>query len=311
MQTQLSNKAPRRVSRTRTAKRPGRRGGAAAAPAPRRAASRRNRHAALIGQATLDPITREFYCQAIRTLLAADVQFLVGGAYAFERYTGIARHTKDFDIFVRPEDVDRTLKVFAAAGYHTERSFPHWLAKAFCGGDFIDVIFASGNGITRVDDDWFAHAVDAEVLGMPLKLTPPEEMIWSKAFILERERFDGADVAHVLRAQAEALDWPRLLDRFGDNWRVLLMHLTLFGFIYPCERDKIPRQVMDALLGRLRDELATPPAAERICQGTLVSREQYLVDVERWGYDDARLRPRGNMTRRDVDHWTAAIDSKD
>ena len=27
--------------------------------------------------------------------------FLVGGAYAFARYTGIERHTKDFDVFVR------------------------------------------------------------------------------------------------------------------------------------------------------------------------------------------------------------------
>jgi hypothetical protein len=92
---------------------------------------------------------------------------------------------------------------------------------------------------------------------------------------------------------------------------VLLSHLTLFGFIYPCERDKIPTRVMEDLLARLQAELQTPPASERVCRGTLVSREQYLVDVERWGYADARLPPRGNLTRQDVDHWTAAIDSKD
>ncbi|HLH26905.1 MAG TPA: nucleotidyltransferase [Chloroflexota bacterium] len=270
-----------------------------------------DRHAALVGQATLDPTTKEFYCQALRTLLQAGVPFLVGGAYAFECYTGIARHTKDFDIFLRPADRHRALEVFDKAGYHTEMTFPHWLGKAFCSGDFIDVIFSSGNGLARVDDEWFAHAVDAEVLGLPLKLTPPEEMIWSKAFILERERYDGADVAHLLRAQAEHLDWARLLRRFGDNWRVLLSHLILFGFIYPTERGKIPTRVMDKLLRRLQRELHAPPAGERVCQGTLVSREQYLVDVERWGYADARLQPRGNMTRQDVDHWTAAIDNKD
>ena len=281
-------------------------------PVPPAAATARNgRHAALLGQARLDADTAAFYCQAIRTLADAGVPFLVGGAYAFERYTGIARHTKDFDIFLQPQQLDRALEVFANAGYHTELTFPHWLGKAFCGGEFIDIIFSSGNGIVRVDDEWFAHAVEAEVLGMPLKLAPPEEMIWSKAFILERERYDGADVAHLLRAQAEHLDWERLLQRFGDNWRVLLSHLTLFGFIYPCERDKIPTGVMRELLGRLEAELRTPPSAERVCQGTLVSREQYLVDVERWGYADARLQPRGNMTRQQVDHWTAAIDSKD
>jgi hypothetical protein len=281
--------------------------------APRPAAARASEGTppAHLGEAVLDPDTREYYCRAIQTLRESAVPFLVGGAYAFERYTGIARHTKDFDIFVRPADLDRTLQVFKDAGYHTELTFPHWLGKAFCSGDFIDVIFGSGNGLAVVDDEWFAYAVDADVLGIPLQLCPPEEMIWSKALIQERERFDGADVAHVLRAQAEHLDWERLLCRFGDRWRVLLSHLTLFGFIYPAERDKVPTAVMDELLGRMQQELRAPAPAERVCQGTLLSREQYLVDVERWGYADARLAPHGAMTREDVDHWTAAIDSKD
>ena len=293
----------------------GRRGERAALPGrARRPVATRNTPIAppaRLGEAVLDPDTRAYYCRAIQTLRQSRVPFLVGGAYAFERYTGIARHTKDFDIFVRPEHLDRALEVFSAAGYHTELTFPHWLGKAFCSGDFIDVIFGSGNGLARVDEKWFAHAVDADVLGIPLQLCPPEEMIWSKALIQERERYDGADLAHVLRAQAEHLDWDRLLRRFGDQWRVLLSHLTLFGFIYPSERDKIPPAVMEELVGRLQQELCAPPPTERVCHGTLLSREQYLVDVERWGYADARLQPRGTMTRQDVDHWTAAIDSKD
>ena len=78
-------------------------------------------------------------------------------------------------------------------------AFHHWLAKAHHGDKFIDVIFNSGNGVAEVDDEWFAHAVDEEVLGAPVKLVPAEEMIWSKAMIMERERYDGADVAHLLR----------------------------------------------------------------------------------------------------------------
>jgi hypothetical protein len=263
------------------------------------------------GQLALDPDAREFYCQAIKTLLDAEVPFLVGGAYAFERYTGIARHTKDFDIFVRPADLDRTLQAFDGAGYHTELTFPHWLGKAFCGGDFVDVIFSSGNGIATVDEEWFEHAVESKVFGRRLLLSPPEEMIWSKAFIQERERFDGADVAHVLRAQAEQLDWQRLLRRFGRRyWRVLFSHLVLFGFIYPAERDRIPEWVMRELFGRLERELSAPPPADRVCQGTILSREQYLADVDRWGYQDARQLPLGNMTEEAIDHWTAAIDDK-
>lgn len=256
---------------------------------------------------TLAPETRAFYRRVLRVLGEATIPCLIGGAYAFERYTGIARHTKDFDLFIHPRDFERTLAVLRDAGCDTDVPFPHWLGKARAGDDVIDVIFSSGNGVATVDDRWLAHGIEAEVLGVPTRLSPPEEMIWSKAFVMERERYDGADVAHLLRSTAETLDWPRLLERFDDHWRVLLSHVVLFGFIYPGERDRIPAFVMRELLGRLVADLNEVAPREAICQGTLVSRAQYLVDVECWGYSDARLAPRGNMTRRETAAWTAGI----
>ena len=259
-----------------------------------------------VAETALDPVSREFYRRVMHELAARDIPFLVGGAYAFERYTGIGRHTKDFDIFVHPRDVPRALDVLAASGCDTETTFPHWLAKASCGEDVVDLIFSSGNGVALVDDDWFRHGVAETVLDVPVRLIPPEEMIWSKAFVMERERYDGADVAHVLRACAETLDWPRLLQRFGRNWRVLFHHLVIFGFIYPGERARIPAAVMRELMGRLDTEL-TRPAPDRACYGTLISRAQYLVDVERWDYTDPRLVPHGNMTAAECERWTAGI----
>jgi len=252
----------------------------------------------------------DFYHRALVALNEAGVPFLLGGAYAFERYTGIARDTKDVDLFVRPEDCRRALAALAAHGCQTELTFSHWLGKAFCGEYFADIIFISGNGTARVDEEWFEHAVDAEMLGVPVKLCPVEETIWSKGFVMERERYDGADVAHLLLARAADLDWPRLLRRFGPHWRVLLSHLVLFGFIYPSQRSRIPDWVMRELLHRLEAETSEPPPGERICQGTLLSREQYLVDIERWGYQDARLVPAGNMTTAEARRWTAAIDKE-
>jgi hypothetical protein len=62
---------------------------------------------------------------------------------------------------------------------------------------------------------WFRHARSDQVLDVPVLIAPPEESIWSKAFIMERERYDGAEVAHLLRACAGRMDWQRLLQRFG------------------------------------------------------------------------------------------------
>lgn len=247
-----------------------------------------------------------FYRRVLQILDRSGVPVLVGGAYALAVYTGIERRTKDFDLFLRAADYERATHALEANGFVTELKFPHWLGKVHAGSSCVDLIFNSGNGLTHVDDAWFEHAIDAEILGVHAKLVPVEEMIWSKAFVMERERYDGADIAHLLRACGDTLDWPRLLARVGSNWRVLLCHLVLFGYIYPGERAQVPASVMRELLDRLRDELGAP-ASSALCRGTLVSREQYLHDVHREGFVDGRLPPTGTMSAEDIAVWTEGI----
>jgi hypothetical protein len=127
---------------------------------------------------------------------------------------------------------------------------------------------------------------------------------------MERERYDGNDVAHLVHARASDLDWHRLLRRFGEHWRVLLSHLILFGFIYPGQRGAIPAWVSDELTRRLQAEGTANPSTDKLCQGTLISRAQYLVDIGPWGYRDARLEPGIQMTPQDIAHWTRAIDTE-
>ncbi len=107
----------------------------------------------------------------------ANVPFLIGGAYVVEAYAGVSRRSKDFDLYVRPHHVDAAIDVLARAGYKMEKTFPHWLAKAGCGRNYIDLIFRAGNGLCEVDDSWFERAQDAELLGLHVKLCAPEEMI--------------------------------------------------------------------------------------------------------------------------------------
>ena len=256
----------------------------------------------------IDPQARDFYVRALTKLDENKVPYLVGGAYAFARYTGIERHTKDFDIFIKRSDFDRATDVLTKAGYKTEMTFKHWIGKAYSGENFIDLIFSAGNGVAEVDDLWFKYAVPEKVLGLDVKLIPAEEMLWSKGLIMERERYDGGDVAHVLHALGPKLDWRRLLDRYGKYWRALYAHLILFGFIYPSDRDRIPSAVMEELGNRLARELQQGPEKEKICYGSIISRQQYLKDINDWGYKDGRLEPIGNMTAEDIAQWTKGIE---
>jgi hypothetical protein len=236
------------------------------------------------------------YRLGLQDIQRSGVPFLVGGAFALESYTGVVRRTKDLDVFALRENVDGLMRFLAAAGYETEVRFPHWISKAHKGGHVIDIIFGSGNGICAVDQKWFDAAPTATIMGERVRLVPAEEMIWSKAFIMERERYDGADIAHLLHARSEKLDWGRLLWRFDRQWRVLFSHLVLFGFVYPGRRLQIPHWLMRELIHRLDMEMQTLSSDRDVCQGTLLSWRQYLDHIACGEYKDARHCPRGSLT---------------
>ncbi len=256
---------------------------------------------------SLDRETSRFYADTMSVLKAADVPFLVTGAYAFACYTGIERHTKDFDLFITAKNLDAALEALHEAGYETDLTFPHWLAKVFEGDASVDLIFASGNGLWHVNQTWFDRAVEINVLNVQALLCPLEETILMKSFIMERERFDGADVAHLLRDCAGLIDWQYLVQLYGPHWRVLFGHLILFGYIYPSERRQIPLQILRDF-SRIMEKEQGEDVPQKICRGTLLSRSQYLTDVERAGYFDAREWPIGGMTESEINDWTAAIE---
>jgi hypothetical protein len=249
--------------------------------------------------------TTVFYRAVLQALLEADVPFLIGGAYALARYTRIDRRTKDLDLMIERRHWRAAVHALRARGISTRLSFPHWLGKAIAPGAQVDIIFSSGNGLCDVDEAWFRHAEPARVLGFDVRLAPPEELIWSKAFVMERERFDGADVLHLIRAMGRALSWPRLCARFDRHEAVLAAHLLLFAYVYPGSIDVVPSGLVDTLLARAAD--ARAPADW--CRGTFLSRAQYLTDVTTGGLLDPRQRPDGPLTLLEIDRWTNAIDT--
>ena len=236
-----------------------------------------------------EKLERDAHRRALAVLQERGFEPMVGGAYALKTHTGIWRDTKDLDLFLRKDRIERALKALDREGFRTEFTDRLWIAKAFDGPYFIDLIFSSGNGVAVVDDLWRKRAPTEKVLDRDALIVPAEEMIWSKAFIQERERFDGADIHHLLRCKGARLDWKHLLSRFGErHWEILLVHLITFRFSFPTDKEQVPRWVMQDLLERLRRREDEPAATDRICRGTLLSRQQYLHETNVEGYLDAR-----------------------
>lgn len=225
------------------------------------------------------------------------IPFLIGGGYAMHYYTGIERATKDLDLFMSPAACTAALEVLRAKGYRTQLKSAHWLAKVFSGPHYVDFILGFSNGIAQVDDSWFKDAPRTRVYDILVPVVRLEETLWTKAFVQARDRFDGADIAHLIQKNYRRMNWPRLIALFGEHWRVLLAHLVMFGFIYPGDRRKVPSVVMRDLLARLdREERPAP----KVCHGPLLSHTEYVADIKRWNYRDARLPPFGHLNERQL-----------
>ncbi len=231
---------------------------------------------------------RAVHGKALTLLQEAGLRPMVGGAYALRTHTGYWRDTKDLDLFLTKARIHEALDLLDRAGFRVEMTDPVWIAKAYGGPFFIDLIFSSGNGIAIVDEDWQRFAEHATVLDRDSLIVPAEEMIWSKGYIQERERFDGADIHHLIRAKGARFDWKRLLARFADHWPVLYGHLISFWFAFPSDRNQIPEWVMKELGGRMAEGVGKELSADRVCRGTLLSRQQYLWELDEHGYADAR-----------------------
>ncbi len=217
----------------------------------------------------VSPQAESFYGEALRELSHLGLPFLLAGTYAVSAYTGITRITKDLDIFCRPGDYPRILTHFKDLDYQIEIEDDRWIATM------------------PVGDDWFKHARQTEVFGIPVRIIGPTELVWSKAFIQTRTRYDGADVVHVMLKQHEHIEWRRLLAYMDLHWEVLLMHVLNFRWIYPTERDHVPRWLLEELIERLKRQLTLPAPRIRTCRGRMFSRADYEIAIRQWGFAGA------------------------
>jgi hypothetical protein len=232
------------------------------------------------------PEAEDFYVEGLRLLAKSDIPFLLCGTYAVTAYTGLVRPTKDLDIFCKASDYPRILSFFRDEGYDISVEDERWLAKVHRDRYFFDVIYSCRAAEIAITDEWFEDAPYIEVYGTKVQIIKPTELIWSKIFVQDRYRYDGADVAHVILKQHEAIDWPRLMRYMEVHWEVLLTHLINFRYIYPSERDNIPRWVMDELMDRMRQHLDMPPSKVKVCRGRIFSARDYITDIGEWGYAD-------------------------
>ena len=220
--------------------------------------------------------------EVIQLMTHNKVQCVVSGAFALHEHTGIWRDTKDLDLFMPAQEVARALKLLEEDGFVTEIVDSVWLAKARRSDHFVDLITGMSNGVVRVDYSWIKRAVRSQVFGIPVRVLAPEELIASKVFVTRRERFDGADVCHVIYGTKGRFDWKLLFHLMGEHWEMLLWLLVLYHYVYPAHSDYVPREVWNELLHRFAVELEHPNRNLEF-RGSLIDEKMFAIDVKEWG----------------------------
>ena len=239
------------------------------------------------GEFWIPETEREVYRRALDTLNTAAVPYVVSGLYALYEYTGIYRQTKDLDLFVEPAHLVDAARALKRAGFATHLEQVHWIAKAMWGESQVDLIFGTGNGLSFIDGEWFAHSRAGILAGTQVRVAPPEDLLWHRLFVSERHRSDVSDILHLILCRGDELDWERLIRRVDVHWRLLLAQVHLYDYVYPGHRARIPqwvrRKLYDAAEAAI-DETGDPA----VCQGTLISRFSYNIDVNEWAFRDLR-----------------------
>lgn len=229
-------------------------------------------------------LAEQYYREALTLLNQNNIQYLVGGGLAFREYTGIIRDLKDMDLFCKAGEYPKILKLFSENGYQTELTDVRWLAKLFRDDMYIDLIFNTVNNICVVDDSWFDNAVEGEAYGVPCRFIPAEELLWCKVYVQNRERYDGADVNHIILRYGHKLNWERIWSRLEQHWHLLFAQVLIFQFVYPTERDIIPRWLFDKLSELAKNQYDMPLSVEKVCLGPIIDQTQYSMDIKDWDF---------------------------
>ncbi len=191
----------------------------------------------------------EIFQLVIRRAREAKIPFAIGGSHGLAAYTRQKRVSKDLDLYVVPDDRDRMIEVVTSAGlvdyYATLPYDREWIYRSTREAVIVDVIWSMANYRARVDHVWLTAGREIDFLGERVRVLPPEENLWSRLYVLQRDRCDWPDIMNLLASVGPELDWPRLFDRLGDDHPLLGAALAIFAWMDPSRAARLPSGVWD------------------------------------------------------------------
>jgi predicted nucleotidyltransferase len=201
-------------------------------------------HARITREADDDATFRGVLADVVEAVEGEGVPYLAIGGLASATF-GRPRPTKDIDVFVKPEDAERSVKALESAGFTTETPKEDWLLKAYKNDVLVDVIFRIHNSIF-LDDDMIARARRHELKGATIKVVPAEDFIVMQAVTHSEDTPHYWYNALTVIASSE-MDWDYVIRRSSHGPRRVLS-LLLYA-----QSNDLP--VPDQVIRRIYDQI--------------------------------------------------------
>ena len=132
--------------------------------------------------------------------------------------------------------------------FHPVQSYdPAWIYRGHRGDVIVDAIWAMANKRTVVDDRWTDSGPLIQLCGQSFRVIPAEELIWSKLYVLQRDRCDWPDIFNLVYATGPHLDWEHLFARVAEDRPLLKGILSIFSWLCPGRALALPHLVWDAV----------------------------------------------------------------
>lgn len=184
------------------------------------------------------------FVEVFDLLKAHHQPFIVGGAIALASYTKRWRNTKDLDLYIFPEQQHEIASLLEQIGFRDlfeEKPYDRrWIYRATRQGMIIDLIWRFANLHAELDETWFNNACPVLIREESVNILGPEELIWSKLFIIQRERCDWPDVLNLFQATHTKMDWNHLVHRLHGDLPLLDAAISVYEWMWPGEPLAIP-----------------------------------------------------------------------
>lgn len=226
------------------------------------------------------------YSCVLDRLAEEQIPYALGGGLALGVYTRKFRRSKDLDIYIEPKHRESVIRAMTGCGladyYDVKEYVRHWIYRGHHDDVIVDAIWAMANQRALVDSRWVQAGPMVQMFGQEFHVVPPEELLWSKLYVLQRDRCDWPDIMNLIYAAGPTLDWDHLLQRVAEDKPLLKGILSVFSWVSPERAAKIPRRIWDRL------DLTPPrPEAEIDPEGRPSRKD--LLDTRPWLFAEQQL----------------------